>query len=124
MARLPEGGSILGRELAELKSIPGNYLSKILLALRNAGLVEATRGHHGGYRLAKPPTEIYLIDVVRHFEGISYEPGCLLGEDHDCSDELACGAHTRWKHVVAAYMNFIETTTIADLGEEHESKGA
>ena len=123
MAHLPEGESILGRELAELKSIPSNYLSKVLLTLRNAGLVETTRGHHGGYRLAKAPTEIFLIDIVRHFEGVSYEPGCLLGESDECTDELACGVHERWKHVVETYMEFIETTTVADLGKAPEAEG-
>jgi len=117
MARLPWGTTILGRELAERAMIPANYLSKILLILRNAGYVEATRGHGGGYRLLQSPDEIRLIDVVELFEGIRSRPGCLLGEKHDCSEATPCSAHTAWKEVRGAYLNFLESNTVADIAQ-------
>ncbi len=61
-------GSVLGRELSQSVEIPANYLSKVLLVLRNAGLVDTTRGSGGGYRLGRPASEIRLIDVVELFE--------------------------------------------------------
>lgn len=115
MARLPEGTSVLGRDLAERASIPANYLSKILLSLRNAGIVETTRGHGGGYRLSRLPNQIRLIEVVDLFEGIQGRPGCLLGEKHDCSDATPCSAHAKWKIVKATYLDFLETNTVADI---------
>lgn len=116
MAREPMGTSVLGQDLAERTQIPGNYLAKILWTLRNAGYLEATRGHGGGYRLARPADEITLIDVVRLFEGVSAEPGCLLGEQHECSDKNACSAHQAWKQVKETYLQFIRGTTIAEIG--------
>jgi Rrf2 family protein len=62
------GDAVLGRDLAESVEIPANYLSKVLVTLRNAGLVVTTRGSGGGYRLSKPAHEIHLIDVVELFE--------------------------------------------------------
>ncbi len=115
MTRLPGESWILGRDLAEKASVPANYLSKILLTLRNAEIVETTRGHGGGYRLAKPASEIALIDVASLFEGIGNRPGCILGEAHECGDEHGCSAHSRWKHVLTMYLDFLETTTIADV---------
>ena len=56
------GTYVLGRELAGRSRIPGNYRQKILLSLRNAGLVEAVRGHGGGYRLARNAESIRLIE--------------------------------------------------------------
>ena len=117
LAREPEGNSVLGQELAERAHIPANYLSKILWTLRNAGFLEATRGHGGGYRLARPADQITLVEVVRQFEGVSAEPGCLLGEQHECSDKNACSAHAAWKKVKEAYVEFIRSTTIAEIGE-------
>lgn len=115
LARLPAGASALGRNLAEAADIPPNYLSKILLTLRNAGIVETTRGHGGGYRLSKLPSDIRLIDVIELFEGIRSRPGCLLGEKHDCSDHTPCSAHAMWKEVKQAYLSFLESNSIADI---------
>jgi Rrf2 family protein len=115
LARLPDGASSLGRDLARQADIPPNYLSKILWALRNAGIVETTRGQGGGYRLARRPVEVFLIDVVEPFERIRSRPGCLLGEKHECDDESACTAHTAWKAVRQTYLDFLTTKTIADV---------
>jgi Rrf2 family protein len=116
LAQSPKGASMLGRDLAKSADIPANFLAKILLILRNAGLVEATRGLGGGYRLAKDPDEITLMQVAELFEGINARPGCFLGEKHGCSDQKACTAHARWKSVCETYLQFMTMTTIADIG--------
>ena len=115
LARLSKESSILGRDLAQQGRIPRDYLVKILVALRNVGMVEAVRGQGGGYRLSKPPEQIPLIDVVEVFEGIRSKPGCLLGENPECSDEHPCSAHAAWKQVLGAYIEFLTTKTIADI---------
>jgi Rrf2 family protein len=115
MARLPAGKSILGRDLAEAANIPPNYLSKILLTLRKAGYAEATRGQGGGYRLALTPAEIRLVDIVELFDGIRSRPGCLLGQNHPCTDENPCSAHAGWRQVRLAFLNYLESNTIADI---------
>jgi Rrf2 family protein len=51
-------------ELAEAQQLPAAMLEQLLLRLRRAGLVEARRGRHGGYRLARPPAEIALQEVL------------------------------------------------------------
>jgi Rrf2 family protein len=119
LARLPHGTSTLGRDLAESADIPSNYLAKILLALRNAGYLETSRGLGGGYRLARTADQIRLIDVVELFEGIRSRPGCFLGEKHDCSDQQACSAHASWKAVRQAYIGFLESNSIADVSAVH-----
>jgi len=116
MTRLPEGASIAGRDLAELVSVPANYLSKIMVSLRNAGLVETARGQGGGYRLAKPADQVTLMQIAELFEGDRLRPMCLLGEPHECCDALGCSAHARWKQVLETYLSFLSGTTIADIG--------
>lgn len=116
MAHLPEGESILGRELSQAAGIPANFLAKIMLTLRNAGIVDATRGLGGGYRLLKRPDEISLMEVAELFDGINARPGCFLGEKHACNDQDACSAHASWKVVCEAYLDYMTTTTIADIG--------
>ncbi len=87
LSQVPAGDFILGRQLAEAAGVPANFLSKIMLTLRKAGLVEATRGHGGGYRLVKPARDITLLQVVELFEGANAQPRCVLGEKHLCNNE-------------------------------------
>jgi Rrf2 family protein len=115
LASLPEGAAVLGRHIARSAEIPGNYLSKILLVLRNAGYLDTHRGKGGGYRLQKRPEAIPLIEIVELFEGTQTEPTCLMGQNRICNDENPCSAHQAWFQVRQAYVQFLNSTTIADF---------
>ena len=114
MAGLPPGATVLSRDLAQATQVPRNYLSKVLLALRNAGMLESTRGAGGGYRLKRPPEQIYLIDIVEIFEGSKAKPMCLLN-NRFCNDSSPCNAHKVWKELSMAYTGFLVSTTVASL---------
>jgi Rrf2 family transcriptional regulator, iron-sulfur cluster assembly transcription factor len=114
LARVPDGDAVLGRDLARKAGIPANYLSKILLTLRNAGILTTARGTGGGYRLRKSPEAIRLMDVVVLFDGARALPACLLG-GKTCSDEDPCPAHESWRDIRAAYLEFLESTTLASI---------
>lgn len=53
------------REIAELHGIPYVFLGKVFTRLAKAGLVESIEGRGGGFRLARPPEEITVLDVVQ-----------------------------------------------------------
>ena len=115
LARAPAGTSIFGHDLAQRAAIPSHYLSKVMTALRNAGLVDATRGLGGGYRLSKPANQILVEEAVRLFERGSNDPGCILAENPECSDRTPCSAHDAWKILRGAYVEFLNSTTIDDI---------
>jgi Rrf2 family protein len=121
MARLESTASITGRELARTASIPPNYLAKILRALGAAGLIAAARGTGGGYRLNRLPGTIRLADVVRLFDPARSASDCLMDGAHPCSDETACAAHHKWRHVKDLYVRFLDTTTLENLAAGHEN---
>lgn len=115
------GEPVLGRDLAQSGEIPKNYLSKVMLTLRNAGLVDTTRGSGGGYRLGRSANEIYLIDVVELFEEISRtNPGCFLGHARKCSDLTPCSAHSSWQGVQVAYLKFLVSTPLSAIAGKPE----
>ena len=118
LAQTSSRGFIGGRELSEALNIPSNYLSKVMLTLRNAGIVEATRGFGGGYRLQKAAGKIPLVDVVELFEGVSTRPHCFLGEKSVCSDDDPCPAHAHFRGVRKAYIRYLEKTTIGAMANE------
>jgi len=120
LAYQPQGTALLGRDLAQAVEIPANYLSKVLLTLRNAGLVDTTRGSGGGYRLRKPAEEIFLIDVVELFEEISRaKPSCFLRHTRPCSGSNPCSAHAAWSDLQAAYLGFLISTSLSTITEKN-----
>ena len=52
------------QQLASAQQLPEPMLEQLLLRLRRAGLLEARRGRHGGYRLAQPAGRISLAAVL------------------------------------------------------------
>lgn len=115
------GEPVLGRDLAQSGEVPENYLSKVLLTLRNAGLVNTTRGSGGGYRLGRSANEIYLIDVVELFEEVSRtKPPCFLGHTRKCSDVTPCSAHSSWREVQVAFLRFLMSTTLSAIAGKPE----
>ncbi|WP_309085230.1 Rrf2 family transcriptional regulator [Chelativorans sp.] len=69
LAQLEEGRTLPASALAELHGLSQSYLLKHLQALTAAKLFESVPGPHGGYRLAKSPDRISLLDIVLAIEG-------------------------------------------------------
>ncbi len=110
-----KAGAVQGRELARKANIPPHYMSKVLATLTRAGVLGASRGVHGGYRLARPPEKIRLADAVLPFEGARARLGCLLFPGRRCGNKGGCSAHGPWGDLKAAYARFLESTTLADI---------
>jgi Rrf2 family protein len=122
LAAHPQAEATLGRDLAEEIQVPAHYLTKVLATLSRAGLLLASRGARGGYRLARTPREIALLEIVEPFEGKRVRPGCLLEPGRSCRDDAACPAHEAWSKVKTAYVGFLERTSLADI-QEHGVPG-
>lgn len=69
LAQLDERASASTNQLAEYFDLPRAYLAKQLKALVKAGVLTATTGPRGGFRLARPPAEISLLDIVEAVDG-------------------------------------------------------
>lgn len=69
LAALPQGGVISAAALAEFHGVSTSYLLKHLQALSGAGILDTLPGPRGGYRLAKAPARISLLDIVLAVEG-------------------------------------------------------
>ena len=115
IAAHPGSRAVRARELAGKLRAPADYLAKVLGALARAGVLDATRGVKGGYRLARPPDRIPLLAVVEPFEGRRVRPGCLLRPERPCRDSGACAAHASWTVVKRTYLEFLEGRSVADM---------
>lgn len=124
LASLKQESSILGRDLARQADVPANYLSKILLTLRRAGVVSTVRGTGGGYRLQRTAQRIRLCEIVDLFDGSMSRERCLLSRSRRCGDDQCCPAHRAWRDVREAYNHFLTATTLADIAQQPPLPGS
>ncbi|MEV3922776.1 RrF2 family transcriptional regulator [Actinomadura coerulea] len=76
LAQLDPGVSASTAQLAQYYDLPAPYLAKQLKALVKAGLLTATAGPRGGFRLARPRSEITLLQIVEAVDGTSSPYEC------------------------------------------------
>lgn len=88
----PKDGPLTASAIAEKRNIPEKYLVHILLQLKKSGLVSSVRGAQGGYRLAKKPGDITLLDVVLSVDGAIMDPP-------PCDDEASQELKQTWQEV-------------------------
>ena len=118
LAEVYEGGLVAARTIAEKEGIPEKFLEGILLALKNARVVSSERGREGGYRLRKPPRELYIGDVVRLIDGPLAPFGDVVELQHRVKTEMRHpGLFDVFLEVRNAASAIVDRTSLADLVE-------
>ena len=107
-------GSVKGERLAKAQDIPPKFLENILTELRHAEIVASQRGVDGGYRLAKPASEISVADVVRALEGPIASVRGVRPEEVSYAGP-ARSLQPLWIELRASMREVLEGTTLADL---------
>lgn len=109
-----DGATVKREHIAERQGIPAPFLENILLDLKRGEIVEAIRGADGGFRLARPASEIAVADVIRTVSG----PLATVRGQRPTAVEYAGTAQSLqelWIAVRASLRSVLETVTIADL---------
>ncbi|MFI9504028.1 RrF2 family transcriptional regulator [Nocardia sp. NPDC052566] len=119
---LDERAPIATARLAEIFELPPEYLKKRLQPLVREGILESTPGVRGGYRLAKGPERITVMDVVAAVEGRTGAFQCTeirrrgAGETAGKSEfAKPCGIATVMRRAEMAWRRELSSQTIADL---------
>ncbi|MGH2416754.1 MAG: RrF2 family transcriptional regulator, partial [Candidatus Limnocylindria bacterium] len=103
-------------EIARREKLPHAYLEQLIGDLRRAGLVTATRGHSGGYRLAVPAAEIVMADAVRALEGPLLEMPCAGAADLEhCDRPQPCSVHEVFQRVYESLSGSLGATNLAEV---------
>ncbi len=114
--RYPSGQVVSAEELAAEFAIPANYLVQILLELKAQKLLTSVRGKEGGYKLARPPGEITLADVLRAIHGQVFDSPALA--DSECPVEL----RQAWKRLQGTLEETAGAITFQQLLDESAEK--
>jgi Rrf2 family protein len=114
LAAAPDERPVKGERIATAQAIPLRFLENILMQLRHAGLVESRRGADGGYRLARPPGDVTLADVIRAIDG---PLAGVSGARPETLDFAGVAAPMRdvWIAVRASLRGVLEHVTLADV---------
>lgn len=114
-------GPVTLKDVAKRQGISEKYLWHLIPPLKNAGLITATRGAHGGYVLAKPPHLITLKETLQVVEGSM----CLV----DCTDQPSlcqrsgsCVAREVWAEVTDRMLQALASFTLEDMVEKQKVK--
>jgi len=112
--------TVSGADLAEANRLPLKFIERILQELREAGIVETTRGKFGGYSLAKPADQIGVGELIRLVDG-RLAPICCASESAyqpcTCPDEDHCGLRMVMIDVRNAIANILDRYSIAQVVE-------
>jgi len=99
--------------IAERQGLSVKFLSRIVLPLRDAGLVSAQRGSRAGFRLLKDPKDITLLEILETTQGRVSILDCL-DPAIDCPRERGCFAHRVWGRANRGLRDVLAAITLAD----------
>lgn len=116
LAGQPVGSYVMSHRLATQLQIPVAYLSKLMLRLAQAGILESTRGRMGGYRLRHSAHAITLRQVADVISAGRMSQECLMGLK-TCSDDDACAMHCQWKPMKQRLFGMLEEQNLGRLAE-------
>ncbi len=119
LARHQAAGPILIADLAAAERIPKKFLERILLDLKQRGILQSRKGRGGGYLLNRPPEAISIAEVVRAMDGPLAPVSCVSQTAYsrcvECPDEGHCGIRAVMQEVRDAIADVLEGASLAAM---------
>ena len=113
LAGSTDTGLMPAREIASGLDVSLAHLSKVLRRLERAGIVTSARGPNGGFRLARNPSKIKLLEIYEEFEGPIATDDCLLNTKA-CSSPI-CALDPLLSKLNKQVRKYLAGTKLSDL---------
>ena len=101
-------------DVAQRQGVPIDYMDQILSRLRDGGLIESTRGRGGGYKLARHPEEISVLEIFSIVEDV-FEPVQCLDGGMGCMAQHVCQSKDAWGVISGAIHQALSGIILADI---------
>jgi len=108
-----QSGPVSLSEIAERQGISQSYLEQLFSRLRKRGLVDATRGPGGGYRLLKSSDDISVADVIDAVDETVDATRC--GGQQNCQGKKRCLTHDLWADLSTQIRDFLGNISLNEL---------
>ncbi|MBE6425559.1 MAG: Rrf2 family transcriptional regulator [Planctomycetaceae bacterium] len=121
LALYPQTGQPrLLRDIAESQGISEKYLSRLIIRLRKADLVHSVRGAHGGYRLARDPSQISLLDIIEVMEGPIGIVECVGSSSDPCERQESCAVRGIWESINSVIREALAQVSLQQIIERQK----
>ncbi|MDA8102354.1 MAG: Rrf2 family transcriptional regulator [Nitrospiraceae bacterium] len=111
-----EGKGCKIREVADQAAIPASFAPQVMADLVRSGLATSRAGRNGGYRLARDPADISVLEVIEAGEGEIHSDLCAMGEG-PCYWENVCPLHESWREALHSFRKGLSGSTLASLAQ-------
>lgn len=108
-------------DIARDRGLPKPVVAKVLTILSQAGIVAGSPGPGGGYALAKPPTEIRLMDVAECFDRLEKSVSCPFGPGY-CGTGNPCPLHHQLLNIQEQFRRFLNNNTLDEFRKKGKGK--
>jgi Rrf2 family protein len=122
LSQVPPGRVVPMKEVARKAYIPVSFMPKIISHLTNRGLIVTERGKSGGIRLAKPPQEITIYEIVEAIDGPPLLNICMARPE-ECPLNPRCGVYLMWKKAQDSLDTFLKETTLDQVNKDQDGRG-
>lgn len=116
------GNSLTIAEISDAEGLTTANVGKILRLLRLGNFIESVRGQAGGYKLARPPQDIAISDVLTALGGRLFDPEFCedhAGQEAFCTHSVNCSVRSLWHAIQFVVDQMLERITLQDLlGDE------
>ena len=114
LANLQPGEQLRATELADRTGVPVHYLGKVMRKLVLARLVQARKGHGGGFALNRAPGQIPMTDILAAVGSLPRLDQCAFGWGA-CNQDDPCGLHGVWSALQDRFRDWAATTALSDV---------
>jgi Rrf2 family protein len=114
-------GPVFLKDVAKGENISEKYLSLIIIPLRRIGLVNSIRGAHGGYLLAKDPSQITMKEIIDVLEGDCSLVDCVRNPS-TCPRVPICASHDVWEIIGGKISETLNSITLDKLVKMNQEK--
>ena len=118
LAQYSEQEAVSISSIAQRQKISESYLEQLVAKLKKAGLVISIRGAAGGYRLARPASDISVGDVLRALEGDVRAVICTAQTEEGCEGEELCVTKYVWQRINESIEKTVDEMMIDQLVAE------
>ena len=116
IAQHSNGSPVPLASISKREGISLLFLEQLFQQLRKGDIVKSVRGSHGGYVLARDPSEITIGNIVRLIEPPLYTNSCFKNESvENCRIGDTCIGGAIWKQLAEHVDSFLDSITVADL---------
>ena len=123
LANLTRDEVMQAEQIAEATGAPSKFMANILTQLVKFNLLQAHRGASRGYRLARPASQISVLEVIEAYDGEFTKPWCFMDSQRMCSDAEPCALHVTWIEMKDSIRAKLANKTIADLAAGPPASG-